>query len=231
MKHFFTILTLFIVFNSFGQLSHSPDLVAISTHKDTFQAKVELDLTVEVDTVYSMHWELFLNNETWVENWDVQVCDNNLCYLPNFLNNSPSIPNHMGQTTHHWFVYLNPNETPGNSDMELVLYGDAERTIEVYRIPIEVQVEGTSSTFNVALNNEVNVFPNPAQEYFSLSNDSNVDKIKVFNVLGSEIKTLNHYDGAKHSISDLQQGMYLLSMFDKQNNMVKSSRLNISYSK
>ena len=231
MKHIFTILTFFIVFNCFGQLSHSPDPAVINTHVDTLQEKYAIDITVEADTSYTVHWQLFLNGETWVDTWGVQVCDINLCYLENVLRNSQSIPNHMGKSTHHWYVYVSPNETPGDSDMELVLYGDAEQTIEIHRIPIEVHVAGRTNTFNVALNNEVNVFPNPAQEYFSLSNDSNVETIRLYNVLGSEIKAFNHYDSAKHSISDLNPGMYLLSMFDKQNNILKTSRFNISYSK
>lgn len=226
MKHIFTLLSLFFVLNCFAQFSHTPNPAIVIAPVDTLITKYQIDITMDVDTVYEVHWQLFKDGETWNSSWGTQVCDLNLCYLENVDKNSRGIPNNIYEGTSTWYVYFIPNEIPGETEMELVLYGDADREVELYRIPIEVHSIKTTNTVNVHLKNDVTVFPNPAQDFFSLSNDIHVDKIKIYNILGSEIKTFFHYKNAQHLIGDLKEGMYLIRMIDKDNNVIKTTKLN-----
>ncbi|MCZ2102237.1 MAG: T9SS type A sorting domain-containing protein [Chitinophagales bacterium] len=226
MKHIFTLLAFFTVFTCFGQFTHNPDPSAIIAPVDSLITKYQIDISVDADTTYVVHWELFKDGESWKDGWGTQVCDLNLCYLENVDRNPRSFPNDMGRGTYAWFVYFVPNEIEGATTLELVLYGDADHDEELYRIPIDVQAVKTTSVAHVSLGKDIAVYPNPAQNYFSLTNSNKVEKIKIYNMLGNEVKSFYHYNNAQHMIGDIKPGMYLISMFDKDNNIIKTSKLN-----
>lgn len=226
MRYIFTLLTFFIAFNGYCQFSHKPDTVVINAHIDTLITKKKILITVDADTTYEVHWTLFKDSVTWKKGWGTQVCDLNLCYLENKDENPKAIPNYMGRGTTAWYVYMLPYGISGDSKLELVLYGDEDRTIELYRIPIDVHAFNTTNTINVKLGNDIVLYPNPSEEYFSVSNSRNVEKIKLYNMLGKEVKTFFHYNNAQHLIGDLKSGMYLVRMLDKNDKIIKTAKLN-----
>ncbi len=226
MKHIFTFFSIFFVFNCFGQFSHTPNPVEIIAPVDSLITKQKIEITISADTNYMIHWQLFKDPATWKSGWATQVCDLNLCYLENVDKNPKGIPNDARKGTGAWYVYFIPNQIPGDSEMELVLYGDADHTVELYRIPIIVHATTSSKTTNIKIKNDIVLYPNPAQDYFSISNGNKIDKIKLYNILGTEIKSFYHYNNAQHLIGDLKPGMYLIQMLDKDNNIVKTSKLN-----
>ena len=230
MKHIFTSLLFFLAFNCFSQFSHTPNPAVIEAPIDSLITKYYIDIIMEKDTTYEVHWQLFKDGETWKDGWGTQVCDLNLCYLENIDRNPRNIPNTMGKGIHTFSIYFLPNGIPGDTQLELVLYGDAEHINELYRIPVDVHAINTSNTFNINSQNEITVYPNPAQDYFSIINSSKVDKIKLYNILGNEVKTFYHYNNAQHIIAELKAGMYILRMLDKDNKTIKTIKLNKLFS-
>ena len=69
------------------------------------------------------------------------------------------------------------------------------------------------------------VFPNPAVDYISLSDISGVRKISVFNLIGSEMVSFNVAEGEKYYVGDLRVGMYLVQIIGANNKTLTTLRL------
>lgn len=71
----------------------------------------------------------------------------------------------------------------------------------------------------------IQVFPNPATEYFNVSSNQQVDRITVYNLLGREMKSFIFSDGDRYFIGDIPKGMYLVQMTGKDNRLISTQRL------
>lgn len=71
----------------------------------------------------------------------------------------------------------------------------------------------------------IQVFPNPATEYFNVSSNQQVERITVYNLLGREMKSFTFTDGDRYFVGDLPKGMYLIQMTGKDNRLVSTQRL------
>lgn len=71
----------------------------------------------------------------------------------------------------------------------------------------------------------IQVFPNPATEYFNVSSNQQVERITVYNLLGREMKSFTFTDGDRYFIGDLSKGMYLVQMTGKDNRLISTQRL------
>lgn len=73
---------------------------------------------------------------------------------------------------------------------------------------------------------DIKLYPNPAGDYFRIENGVNIKDIEVINVLGKVVK---QYAPASQSenfyIGDLNTGLYLVRMLDKNKNVIKTIRL------
>lgn len=216
---------------------HEPEKLKINTPAvvdTTTDIKLPIYFVVDKDTTYTVYWKVFKDAQTWrPECYSTYVCDKVLCYGQNVDKNS--IENEMGQGRHLFEFHFKPSikptcSLPGCTLIDLVLYGDSRFSEEIYRVKIDVNDCLTSNTINLSDILSVKVYPNPAQEYFQLSNDENVDKIKVYNIFGSEVKSFFHYKNAQHIIGDLKSGMYFVKMLDTNNKIIKTVKLNKVFS-
>lgn len=72
----------------------------------------------------------------------------------------------------------------------------------------------------------IQVFPNPATNYFSITEINSVQKIYVFNLVGKRLKQFFDIAEDKHYfIGDLPRGMYLVQMVDAQNQVIVTRRV------
>jgi hypothetical protein len=71
----------------------------------------------------------------------------------------------------------------------------------------------------------IQVFPNPATEYFNVSSNQQIERITVYNLLGREMKSFTFTDGDRYFIGDLSKGMYLVQMTGKDNRLISTQRL------
>ena len=69
------------------------------------------------------------------------------------------------------------------------------------------------------------VFPNPATEYITVTNDDAVRNIYVFNLVGRKIKTFDVTKGDRYEISDLPNGLYVIQLIGKTNKVLTTQRL------
>lgn len=73
---------------------------------------------------------------------------------------------------------------------------------------------------------DVQVFPNPASDYISVSNGDAVSKIMVFNLVGRQMKAFDAADGDKFFVGDLPRGMYLVQLLGNKEQILTTQRVN-----
>lgn len=72
---------------------------------------------------------------------------------------------------------------------------------------------------------KITIFPNPATNYISISNEDHVSEISVFNLVGRKIKTFEVQEGARYDVSDLPQGMYLVQVMNHSKKVITTQRI------
>ncbi|MCB0642735.1 MAG: T9SS type A sorting domain-containing protein [Phaeodactylibacter sp.] len=70
------------------------------------------------------------------------------------------------------------------------------------------------------------VFPNPAIDFISLKNPGTVQTIRIYNLVGRELRQFEVEMGKRYPVSDLPRGMYLVQMVDQSQNVIKTQRIN-----
>lgn len=63
---------------------------------------------------------------------------------------------------------------------------------------------------------EVNLYPNPAQNNITVSNDMNFEKVEFYSISGKLLKTVNLKAGANNIDFELPQGLYMLNFSNKK---------------
>jgi len=72
---------------------------------------------------------------------------------------------------------------------------------------------------------ELKLFPNPAVDYFSLSENQIVERVLIFNLVGRQMKNFKARSREKYNIADLPKGMYLVQLLNKQQDIITTQRL------
>jgi len=74
---------------------------------------------------------------------------------------------------------------------------------------------------------QINVYPNPATNYFMLKNGENVHTVLIYNIVGRQVKRFNvNSTQDRFTIQDLNKGMYVVRLFDDKNNVIQTIRMN-----
>jgi len=90
-------------------------------------------------------------------------------------------------------------------------------------LPISTENEGidentNTSTKTIANQTAFSVFPNPAKTEIEILTDLTIIAHKIYNLNGALISQSNEFTTNKINISNLPKGIYLLQIFDKNNN-------------
>jgi hypothetical protein len=74
---------------------------------------------------------------------------------------------------------------------------------------------------------QINVYPNPATNYFRLKNGEDVHTVLIYNIVGRQVKRFNvNSTQDRFTIQDLNKGMYVVRLFDDSNNVIQTIRMN-----
>ncbi|MEZ4912215.1 MAG: T9SS type A sorting domain-containing protein [Saprospiraceae bacterium] len=223
-RHILFILIFLTSFSLFGQFSYSPTPLVMSFGSEAFENVLDFHINNAKDSTYTIYWKLEKDQNTWPSVWESKVCDKNTCYLANNDMCPISNPNIMGQGSTLFQLHVNPNGEAGSTILVFRLFSDKDFKNEVFKT--KVYVNSAVSTKNSQLKSDIRAYPNPASDYFSISNNQVVKKLVIYNMFGKEVKSFFHYNNAEHEISDIKTGMYIVKMFDEKNRLVKTVKLN-----
>ena len=92
-------------------------------------------------------------------------------------------------------------------------------------ISAQVSYRGGKQLAEKTADVRLHIFPNPATDYISVSNDDDVEEIIIYNVVGRLIRQFNVEEDGKYRISDLRNGMYLVRFFNSRGKLLATQRL------
>lgn len=87
----------------------------------------------------------------------------------------------------------------------------------------------TGITDAIIINNVL--YPNPVKDYIYINNDAQlIDRIEIYNILGSKVKdfNLNDVKKTKLNVSSLNEGNYIVRLYDKQN-QIYTTKIIVDY--
>lgn len=163
--------------------------------------------------------------------WLTQVCDNNFCYLPSVSTNYDKANNFNipllllpGEALNLVFhVYPSGKAGVGYFTVPLALTERPDEPIVRAEFQVKIEDAGTAQENGRA---KLRIFPNPATLYFELSDESRlVNQVVLYNAIGKAVRTYQAANGIRYDISDLPAGLYLASLRDSRNEVVKTLRL------
>lgn len=205
---------------------------------DNFQ-DLESDIHVTNNTGEEMEikWTLEAPADC-ADEWDMQICDNNNCYGFGVISNinppgeGPNNPFVLqaGETFDEFALHVWPRMTAGCCQMMVHFSTVANPDDIIATAYFNVSVNMGGCAFPTSTEEEletaaISVYPNPTTDMFTLTSNQVVDRVVVFNVLGKKIRSFNYFDGEYYDISDLADGLYLVSMQNDNGQVLKTMRL------
>ncbi len=212
-------------------LSYQPDSISVSDFIDLSDNEYELvgyaTVTNAGDSPVSLRWNRII--EDMPAEWEVQVCDLNLCYNKDIFSNfvpgeiEIPVPLEPGAST-NLDIHVKPRGVAGTGRVvvELSDTNSPDDLITTGLYDFEALVVTSTNDLNTT---PLTVFPNPTADYFNIRGGNGVDRVVLYNVLGREMRSFNVAPGQRYYIGDLPNGLYLASMVDNNKGIVKTLRL------
>lgn len=189
-----------------------------------------VDLTNNSQDTLKLKW--FRKEISRPDNWQTQVCDNNACYTPAVYSNYDEDLELFREmilppdSTYEMIFYISPNGQAGTGmyQLEWSFIDNVDSIVSVIDFTANV-VSSTTSTYDFEELESIFIYPNPVNYQFRISNDVYVDQVEIRNMLGRRVKLFKGYSGASYDVLDLPQGVYLVRLIDRDNDIIKTIRM------
>ena len=83
---------------------------------------------------------------------------------------------------------------------------------------------GTLSTKENVSNNDLKIYPNPAQDFITIENGKKLSSVKIYDVSGKLVLSTNILSN-KIDVNTLTTGNYMIEVFDESNKLIISKKL------
>lgn len=203
-----------------------PEALTVVSTVDEFPAAA-FDVQNLTDQGVSFGWTIERTDVP--DEWGFTICDDNLCYAEGLeslfgLANRENIfdPNEL--VTETFSVKLNPHGVEYCGKIKFVAHNYNDST-DVFG-SIELGYNLCASSVLETEFEELSIYPNPASEYFQLKKANDVSKMSLHSIIGQEIRKFDRNDDNRYFIGDLDRGIYLVRMLDKDGRSMKVLRLN-----
>ena len=188
---------------------------------DEDEKKFGFEMENTSDEPITWYWSIDVPSD-FPEEWELQICDLRLCYAFGNIKSSNFLPNVLepGQVTSPiaQYVKIKSNGVTGESHVVFNIYGGEDCTDLLF------------STSNLVSTGEietplVSFFPNPTSRLISLKNDNNVSKVVISSYGGQSVYTSNHHIGQNHDVEAIPTGMYVVSLYNADDRLIKMQQL------
>jgi len=225
MKALISLSLCILSINTFSQITMTPETLEQTIDSDVSEYVFDIYVTNTSSTDINFWWKIFREENTPSE-WELFVCDFQLCYSPSVVACPPSMPNNMlADTTLNFTFHLKSNEYLGSAKIWLELYSD-----NTYQTLFDrtdslgvVTVSSTSSVNDEEL--QFSLFPNPVLDrlFVDLENFENKE-LKIYSADGKLKMNADLITTDGLDVSSLQNGIYILTLTDKLSKNVNSHK-------
>ncbi len=163
--------------------------------------------------------------------WKFSVCDQNTCY---YTSNTTNVD--LTDKYPNWPIQVAPGDTArldlnifpfglaGHADVKVHLFDLANPSSLLNSACYNVSMEGLSPLTEQE-KSRLRIYPNPVTDYMTVTRNTFIRQLWVSNILGKRVKTFNTNANGKYDVSDLPDGIYLVSMVDSARKVVRTVRM------
>lgn len=155
--------------------------------------------------------------------WQTQVCDGVECFVPIV---SSNIDPALGLNTPFvlppkakvgFIFYVLPNQVVGTGKFAIQFSTVSKPDSILAAMNFEVTVQSlATNTRDLQFAPNVQIFPNPASDFFNLSFSEEVEQVIIYNQIGVQVRTYLAEFGQKYSLNGLPDGMYLVALTNER---------------
>ena len=190
---------------------------------------VQVDMDISNPTADEVRLMWRIDRIDVPDEWELQLCDAITCYaygVERCPDGETRINVFSPSQAFTYMFKVKPNSINGIGDFDLVLFDPEDETNVISTIPIVVTISNcTSSTDGIEDASDIGIYPNPTTESFKLTEQTNVDRISVYNIVGKEVVSFSATANGSYDVSNLENGMFLVRLFDQRGETVKVLRL------
>ncbi|MBK6947437.1 MAG: T9SS type A sorting domain-containing protein [Haliscomenobacter sp.] len=165
------------------------------------------------------------------EGWLSQVCDGVECFVPIVSSNIDpmlglSTPFVLPPNSKADFIFhVLPGQVAGSANYSIQFSSVAKPDSILASMRFDVVVQSLVTNLKDLRQDGIQVYPNPASDFFEISASEGVDKIVVYNALGVPVKTFLSAPGQRYSLGRIPDGIYLIALINNQKGVLKTTRL------
>lgn len=240
MKQILLSLFILISFGLNAQIQYSPADITLDTIMDLsdewISAKIHASLENNTNDPVSLRFEI--TSDDAPSQWEVQLCvndDTGGCFSWGITSNVDAaigidVPlNIIANGSSIMDLGLRPNGVLGcgSFDVAITTVDDPTTVLAIgtynFKINTDPNCETVStSDFDKAA---IKIFPNPTNDYFTITDNNYVRDIEIFNIVGKRMKVNSFQNGQAINVTSYPNGLYLVRMLGKNGEILKTTRL------
>lgn len=175
-------------------------------------------------------WERVLNDLPAGTVWASAICDVNNCYLPSVSTKEFILePGQMGTLDVHMYPGGTPGALsgalPGEGQVQVRIWEKDNESVEVLGTFDFAITSNSTSTTELEEIKQLKVFPNPVNDFVQISENSIVEEVEVFNLIGERVLRFPATNGQRYNVSALKKGIYLFQMVGEDGLILKTIKL------
>lgn len=163
--------------------------------------------------------------------WEYRICDTIACYPTSVTSNvviggQPNMPVPLAQDQHTLLdVHVLPRGVAGCGKVAIHLSDATDPNNIIETITYNICIDPITSVNEPFDRNKLRIYPNPTANFISLTRNTVVRQLWVHNILGKRVRTFHTSYNGHYDLSDLPDGLYLVSMVDAEGNVLKTVRV------
>ncbi len=214
----------------------------LEVHPDPFEGSFQVDLSDhwaepiahavvinKSDQALGIRWVFELQSAP--QAWEYRICDKNQCYSTGVLSNvnldtgAPNKPVDLAPGDSSLLdLHILPRGQAGEGVFHIYLATMDAPTEYIDTALYYVRIDGLTATFEREAP-RIQVWPNPADAWFTLSENAIVAHVYVYNLLGRQMASFSYGHGRRYDISALPPGMYFVALVGKKGEVWRTIRL------
>ena len=119
-------------------------------------------------------------------------------------------------------IIAGTSTSPVEATVTITEDGNADNTVTVHYI-LNACI---TSTEEIAAAQSITLFPNPTADQFTLTENTVVESVRVYNILGGMVKSYEANINGTYDVADLNTGIYLVQLLGDENEVLRTMKMN-----